>query len=120
MKKKFTTRYRELIPSLGFGLCGIPEFLIDGLERKGTKDLTCVSNNAGIDDFGLGKLLQVIALFECKLNMHIFHLSLTSFFNSYNLMALLRFLSLSKSNESCKECDSLLLLILVLFIGSTD
>ena len=41
----------------GFGLCGIPENLIDALVRKGVKDLTCISNNAGVDDFGLGKLL---------------------------------------------------------------
>jgi 3-oxoacid CoA-transferase A subunit len=42
----------------GFGLCGIPENLIEALRVKGVKDLTCISNNAGIDDFGLGKLLQ--------------------------------------------------------------
>ena len=42
----------------GFGLCGIPENLIAALRRKGTKDLTLVSNNAGIDDFGIGLLLQ--------------------------------------------------------------
>ena len=42
----------------GFGLCGIPENLIDALRRKGTKDLTLVSNNAGVDDFGIGLLLQ--------------------------------------------------------------
>ncbi len=42
----------------GFGLCGIPADLIDALVRKGVKDLTTVSNNAGVDDFGLGKLLQ--------------------------------------------------------------
>ena len=41
----------------GFGLCGIPADLIDALVRKGVKDLTTVSNNAGVDDFGLGKLL---------------------------------------------------------------
>ena len=41
----------------GFGLCGIPENLIEALVRKGVKDLTTVSNNAGVDDFGLGKLL---------------------------------------------------------------
>ncbi len=41
----------------GFGLCGIPENLIDALVRKGVKDLVTVSNNAGTDDFGLGKLL---------------------------------------------------------------
>jgi 3-oxoacid CoA-transferase subunit A len=42
----------------GFGLCGIPENLIAALRRKGSKDLTLVSNNAGIDDFGIGLLLQ--------------------------------------------------------------
>lgn len=42
----------------GFGLCGIPEYLIEGLSSKGVKDLTCVSNNAGVDDFGLGILLK--------------------------------------------------------------
>ena len=42
----------------GFGLCGIPEALIDALKETGVKKLTCISNNAGIDDFGLGKLLQ--------------------------------------------------------------
>ncbi|MGA8408893.1 MAG: CoA transferase subunit A [Candidatus Acidiferrales bacterium] len=42
----------------GFGLCGIPENLIAALQLKGTKDLTLVSNNAGVDDFGIGRLLQ--------------------------------------------------------------
>jgi len=42
----------------GFGLCGIPENLIGGLLKKGVKDLTVVSNNAGVDDFGLGLLLK--------------------------------------------------------------
>jgi 3-oxoacid CoA-transferase subunit A len=42
----------------GFGLCGIPEKLIDAVRRKGTKELTIVSNNAGVDDFGIGLLLQ--------------------------------------------------------------
>lgn len=42
----------------GFGLCGIPEKLIAAVKQKGTKNLTCVSNNAGVDDFGLGILLQ--------------------------------------------------------------
>jgi len=41
----------------GFGLCGIPENLIDALAKTGTKNLTCVSNNAGVDGFGIGKLL---------------------------------------------------------------
>jgi 3-oxoacid CoA-transferase subunit A len=42
----------------GFGLCGIPENLIDALRRHGAKNLTVVSNNAGVDDFGIGLLLQ--------------------------------------------------------------
>ncbi len=42
----------------GFGLCGIPENSIAELVKKGTTDLTCISNNAGVDDFGLGLLLQ--------------------------------------------------------------
>jgi 3-oxoacid CoA-transferase subunit A len=42
----------------GFGLCGIPENSIQELLRKGVKDLTCISNNAGVDDFGIGLLLQ--------------------------------------------------------------
>lgn len=42
----------------GFGLCGIPENSIAALVKKGTKNLTCISNNAGVDDFGLGLLLQ--------------------------------------------------------------
>ncbi len=42
----------------GFGLCGIPENCIASLVKKGVKNLTCVSNNAGVDDFGIGLLLQ--------------------------------------------------------------
>ncbi|WP_427980156.1 CoA transferase subunit A [Acidocella sp.] len=42
----------------GFGLCGIPETLIAALEEDGVKDLTVISNNAGIDGFGLGKLMN--------------------------------------------------------------
>ena len=42
----------------GFGLCGIPENCITALVKKGVKNLTCISNNAGVDDFGLGLLLQ--------------------------------------------------------------
>lgn len=42
----------------GFGLCGIPENCISALNEKGISDLTCISNNAGVDDFGLGLLLQ--------------------------------------------------------------
>ncbi len=48
----------QLIAVGGFGLCGIPEALIDALKGSGTKNLTAISNNAGVDDFGLGKLLQ--------------------------------------------------------------
>ncbi len=42
----------------GFGLCGIPENLIEALRKSGVKDITCISNNAGVDDFGLGRLLD--------------------------------------------------------------
>ena len=42
----------------GFGLCGIPEALIDALRDSGVKNLTVISNNAGVDGFGLGKLLE--------------------------------------------------------------
>lgn len=42
----------------GFGLCGIPEALIDALKDTGVTGLTCISNNAGVDGFGLGKLLE--------------------------------------------------------------
>jgi 3-oxoacid CoA-transferase subunit A len=42
----------------GFGLCGIPENSISQLVKMGVKNLTCISNNAGVDDFGLGLLLQ--------------------------------------------------------------
>src|SRR5215211_6946249 len=42
----------------GFGLCGIPENLINALVQSGAKGLTCVSNNAGVDDWGLGLLLR--------------------------------------------------------------
>ena len=42
----------------GFGLCGIPENAIAELVRKGVKNITCISNNAGVDNFGLGLLLQ--------------------------------------------------------------
>ncbi len=47
-----------VIHSGGFGLCGIPSLLIDAIRDSGVKDLTVVSNNAGIDDVGLGKLLR--------------------------------------------------------------
>src|SRR6187397_2995684 len=42
----------------GFGLCGIPENCITALVNKGVKNLTCISNNAGVDDFGIGLMLQ--------------------------------------------------------------
>jgi 3-oxoacid CoA-transferase subunit A len=42
----------------GFGLCGIPENCIAALVKKGVKNLTCISNNAGVDDFGIGLMLQ--------------------------------------------------------------
>jgi 3-oxoacid CoA-transferase subunit A len=42
----------------GFGLCGIPENCISALVKKGIKNLTCISNNAGVDDFGIGLMLQ--------------------------------------------------------------
>lgn len=42
----------------GFGLCGIPENCISALVKKGSKNLTCISNNAGVDDFGIGLMLQ--------------------------------------------------------------
>ena len=42
----------------GFGLCGIPENCISALVKQGTNGLTCISNNAGVDDFGIGLLLQ--------------------------------------------------------------
>src|SRR5690606_16258494 len=42
----------------GFGLCGIPENCISELVKKGVSGLTCISNNAGVDDFGIGLLLQ--------------------------------------------------------------
>ena len=48
----------QLIAVGGFGLCGIPEALIDALRDSGVKHLTVISNNAGVDGFGLGKLLE--------------------------------------------------------------
>ena len=42
----------------GFGLCGVPEYLIAALHRRGTRNLTIISNNAGIDDYGVGPLLK--------------------------------------------------------------
>ena len=48
----------QLMAVGGFGLCGIPEALIEALKDSGVKDLTVISNNAGVDGFGLGKLLE--------------------------------------------------------------
>src|SRR5712675_1235452 len=42
----------------GFGLCGIPENCIEALVKRGVKNLTCISNNAGVDDFGIGLMLK--------------------------------------------------------------
>ena len=47
----------------GFGLCGIPENLIAALRQRGTRNLTCISNNAGVDGFGLGLLLETCLLY---------------------------------------------------------
>lgn len=66
MKKIFTS-FRDAVDEItdgstlmvgGFGLCGIPENLILALVEKGAKDLTVISNNCGVDDWGLGLLLQ--------------------------------------------------------------
>ena len=51
-------RSGQLMAVGGFGLCGIPEALIEALKDSGVKDLTVISNNAGVDGFGLGKLLE--------------------------------------------------------------
>jgi 3-oxoacid CoA-transferase subunit A len=48
----------QLLAVGGFGLCGIPEALIEALKQSGKKNLTVISNNAGVDGFGLGKLLE--------------------------------------------------------------
>src|SRR5436309_1310597 len=48
----------QLMAVGGFGLCGIPEALIEALKESGVKNLTVISNNAGVDGFGLGKLLE--------------------------------------------------------------
>ncbi|MDH1490013.1 CoA transferase subunit A [Acinetobacter johnsonii] len=50
--------YNQTVAVGGFGLCGIPEALIDALKDTGVTGLTCISNNAGVDGFGLGKLLE--------------------------------------------------------------
>jgi 3-oxoacid CoA-transferase subunit A len=54
---KDVVRDGQLLAVGGFGLCGIPEALIDALQATAVKDLTVISNNAGVDGFGLGKLL---------------------------------------------------------------
>jgi len=56
--KLINVRDGDTIMLSGFGLCGIPENLIRALRASGVKNLTCISNNAGVDDFGLGRLLQ--------------------------------------------------------------
>ena len=67
MQKIYETSHKALegllfdgmvIAAGGFGLCGIPELLIEAIRKAGTKNLTVASNNAGVDDFGLGVLLQ--------------------------------------------------------------
>ena len=63
----------------GFGLCGIPENSIAQLVKSGVKNLTCISNNAGVDDFGLGLLLQTK---QIKEGSRIYR------FNSYRYIAL--------------------------------
>ena len=52
------TQSGQLLAVGGFGLCGIPEALIDAVRDSGKQNLTAISNNAGVDDFGLGKLLR--------------------------------------------------------------
>ena len=63
MSKKIVTDARQAVADIadgavlaigGFGLCGIPENCIAALVEKGVKNLTCISNNAGVDDFGIG------------------------------------------------------------------
>ncbi|HLR65378.1 MAG TPA: CoA transferase subunit A [Pseudogracilibacillus sp.] len=65
--KQVYTSYEEVVSDIqdgatimvgGFGLCGIPENLIDALVKRNVKDLTIISNNCGVDDFGLGLLLK--------------------------------------------------------------
>jgi 3-oxoacid CoA-transferase subunit A len=55
---KDVVRDGQLLAVGGFGLCGIPEALIEALRDSGVKNLTAISNNAGVDGFGLGKLLE--------------------------------------------------------------
>ncbi|MDP1660644.1 MAG: CoA transferase subunit A [Phycisphaerales bacterium] len=58
LKEKGILRDGMTVMVGGFGLCGIPEALITALRDSGVKGLTCISNNAGVDDFGLGLLLK--------------------------------------------------------------
>lgn len=58
LKAKGVVRDGMTVMVGGFGLCGIPEHLIIALRDTGVRDLTCISNNAGVDDWGLGLLLQ--------------------------------------------------------------
>lgn len=58
MEATFDVKDNMTILLGGFGLCGIPENLIRALYERGTKGLTCVSNNAGVDDFGIGILFE--------------------------------------------------------------
>ena len=55
---KGIVRDGQLLAVGGFGLCGIPEALIAALRDSGAKNLTVISNNAGVDGFGLGQLLE--------------------------------------------------------------
>lgn len=48
----------QMIAVGGFGLCGIPEALIESVRQSGVRKLTLISNNAGVEDFGLGRLVQ--------------------------------------------------------------
>ena len=59
---RISSKDNQTIAVGGFGLCGIPEQLIAALCDTGVKGLTCISNNAGVDDFGLGLLLKPIRL----------------------------------------------------------
>jgi 3-oxoacid CoA-transferase subunit A len=54
----FDIKDNSIIMLGGFGLCGIPENLIAALVKRGVRELTCISNNAGVDDFGIGLLLK--------------------------------------------------------------
>ena len=54
----FDLKDNSVIMLGGFGLCGIPENLISALVKRGSRKLTCISNNAGVDDFGIGLLLK--------------------------------------------------------------